>query len=94
MKINTVTGLLVVFLVYLWYSETMISRIFTTSWQHISRTKAASLAIVVILTGLFLTFFIGFFLIQQAEVQRQLIVKKFNYPLFINTSYSLIDPKI
>jgi hypothetical protein len=72
----------------------MFSRIFTTSWQHISRTRLASLGIVVILTGLFLTFFIGFFLIQQAEVQRQLIVKKFNYPIFLNNSYAFEDEKV
>ncbi|MEI6711048.1 MAG: hypothetical protein WCK88_02120 [bacterium] len=47
-----------------------------------------------ILTGLFLTLFIGFFLIQQAEVQRQLIVKKFNYPIFLSTSYKFEDEKV
>jgi MFS-type transporter involved in bile tolerance (Atg22 family) len=73
---------------------TMFSRIFTTSWQHISRTRLASLGIVVILVGLFLTFFIGIFLIQRAEVQRQLIVKKFTYPLFLSTSYALENPKV
>lgn len=72
----------------------MFSRIFTTSWQHISRTRLASIGIVTILTGLFLTFFIGFFLIQQAEAQRQFIIKKFNYPIFINTSYTLDDQKV
>lgn len=72
----------------------MFSRIFTTSWQHISRTRLASIGIIVILTGLFLTFFIGFFLIQQAEVQRQLIVKKFNYPIFLNNSYAFEDEKV
>jgi len=48
----------------------------------------------VILTGLFLTFFIGFFLIQQAEVQRQIIVKKFNYPVFLSNTYVLEDEKV
>jgi cell division protein FtsX len=72
----------------------MFSRIFTTSWQHISRTRLASVGIIVILTGLFLTFFIGFFLIQQAELQRQMIVKKFNYPVFLNNSYKLEDEKV
>lgn len=72
----------------------MFSRIFTTSWQHISRTRLASLGIIVVLTGLFLTFFIGFFLIQQAEVQRQLIVKKFNYPLFLSSEYKFEDAKV
>lgn len=66
----------------------MFSRIFTTSWQHISRTRLASIGIVTILTGLFLTFFIGFFLIEQAEVQRQVLVKKFNYPIFISNQYA------
>ncbi len=72
----------------------MFSRIFTTSWQHISRTRAASLAIVVILTGLFLTFFLGVFLIQQAEYQRQLVVKKFNYPIFLNSNYTFQDQNV
>jgi hypothetical protein len=72
----------------------MFSRIFTTSWQHISRTRLASVGIIVILTGLFLTFFIGFFLIQQAEAQRQLIVKKFNYPLFLSSTYVFEDEKV
>jgi cell division protein FtsX len=72
----------------------MFSRIFTTSWQHMSRTRAASLAIVVILTGLFLTFFLGFFLIQQAEYQRQLVVKKFNYPIFLNSAHTFQDQNV
>jgi len=72
----------------------MFSRIFTTSWQHISRTKLASMGIVTILTGLFLTFFIGFFLIQQAEIQRQIIIKKFNYPIFINNTYEREDKEV
>jgi hypothetical protein len=72
----------------------MFSRIFTTSWQHISRTRLASIGIVVVLTGLFFTFFIGFFLIQQAEIQRQLVVKKFNYPIFISNQYTSGDQKV
>lgn len=72
----------------------MFSRIFTTSWQHISRTRLASLSIVAVLTGLFFTFFVGFFLIQQAEFQRQLIVKKFNYPIFISNQYTSSDQKV
>jgi cell division protein FtsX len=72
----------------------MFSRIFTTSWQHISRTRFASFGIVTILTGLFLTFFIGFFLIQQAEVQRQNIIKKFTYPIFLNRDYTFQDEKV
>ena len=72
----------------------MFSRIFTTSWQHISRTRLASVSIVVVLTGLFFTFFIGFFLIQQAEYQRQLVVKKFNYPIFISNQYTSGDQKV
>jgi len=72
----------------------MFSRIFTTSWQHISRTRLASIGIVVVLTGLFFTFFIGFFLIQQAEFQRQLVVKKFNYPIFISNEYTSEDKKV
>lgn len=72
----------------------MISRIFRTSWQHISRTKLVSVGIITILTGLFLTSFIGFFLIQQAEVQRQIVIKKFNYPIFISTAYTIDDQKV
>ncbi len=72
----------------------MFSRIFTTSWQHISRTRLASLGIVMILSGLFLTFFIGVFLIQQAESQRQIIIKKFNYPIFLSNTYTLKDQKV
>lgn len=72
----------------------MFSRIFTTSWQHISRTRLASVSIVVVLTGLFFTFFMGFFLIQQAEYQRQLVVKKFNYPIFISNQYTSRDQKV
>lgn len=72
----------------------MLSRIFTTSWQHISRTRAASLAIVVILTGLFLTLFLGFFLIQQTEYQRQLVIKKFNYPIFLNSANTFQDQEV
>lgn len=33
-------------------------------------------------------------MIQQAEVQRQLIVKKFNYPIFLSTSYKFEDEKV
>jgi len=51
-------------------------------------------SIVVVLTGLFFTFFIGFFLIQQAEYQRQLVVKKFNYPIFISNQYTSGDQKV
>lgn len=72
----------------------MIWRIFRTSWQHIFRTPFASLGIVSILTGLFLTFFIGFFLIQQAEIQRQTIIKKFTYPIFLSSTYSLEDTEV
>ncbi len=72
----------------------MVSRIFTTSWQHISRTRLASFGIVTILSGLVLTFFIGFFLIQQAETQRQIIIKKFTYPIFLTNTYSFQDEKV
>jgi len=90
----TLFGSFFVLLAFSRYAERyMIGCILRTSWTHMKRMRNASLGIMGILTVLFLTIFIGIYMIGFLQTQRNQVSEKFTYPLFLQKQVTIESPR-
>lgn len=72
----------------------MLRSILTTSWNHTVRTKYTSALVIAWFMILFLTTFVGFSMIKLLMAQKEMLVEKFTYPLFISNLYTFEHPRV
>ncbi len=67
----------------------MIRTLLRTSWLHIERMKFASFTVMGVLVVLFLTLFSGIQMVGFLRTQRDLLIEKTTYPLFLQEQFTL-----
>lgn len=72
----------------------MIQTLLRTSWIHVGRMKYASLAVIGVLIILMLTLISGIQMVDFLRSQRNLLVEKTTYPLFLQEQFAIAHDRV